>query len=133
MSGRSSVSPPQPRQIGPFDKWLVDPVTGAIIGVQNPNAGGEDGQFYPIPLTAAQILNPSADMVADIYVTYALNISPYDRYRSDGVRLVPLDPGGAETIIKYRQVFYSPFTVEGDDIVSVEGNNAELRVISWPA
>ena len=87
-SFRSTVRPPYPRTIKSYDQWLTDPVTGAPIGIVNPNANGEDGQFYPIPVTAAQIAAPTKAMLADTNVTYALNVAPYTRYISNGSFLV---------------------------------------------
>ena len=129
---RSTVNPPQARAIGPFDKWLVDPVTGAPIGIQNPNAGGEDGQFYPIPLTQAQIDSPTADMLADTKVTYALDVAPYTRYMSNGTELKPSGSADNVTLVKYRQMFYSDLIVEEPDIIIVSGQGAEIRVEAWP-
>src|ERR1700749_2092544 len=92
-SFRSTVSPPQVRRI-PETVTLVDPVTGAPVGIQNPNANGFDGLWSPVDLTAAQIAAPTAAMIADINSTYRLNVAPYTRYQSDGTRLVAL---GAST------------------------------------
>lgn len=42
----------------------------------------------PITLTAAQIASPDAATLANIWATYQLDVSPYTRYRSNGVALV---------------------------------------------
>jgi hypothetical protein len=39
------------------------------------------------PLSAAQIASPTAPQLADTNATYALNVSPYSRYRSNGTAL----------------------------------------------
>lgn len=150
-SFRSTATPPQPRQIKATDRWLVDPTTGAPIGIENPNAGGQDGQFYPVPLTAAQIASPTAEMLADVLVTYCLNVAPYSRYMSNGSELVGLDSGAgvdanpigifgnlkkvisgipALTLNANAQVIiYDSFTVENAGGVTIEG---EMRVRNWP-
>ncbi|MDO8547858.1 MAG: hypothetical protein Q7R68_10945 [Nitrospirales bacterium] len=92
----SSVNQAIKRLIGVWDRWLVDPSTNTVVGIANPNAGGQDTFIYPIQLTDAQIDAPTADMLADIQSTYALNVAPYTRYRSTGSVLQPLgsDAGG---------------------------------------
>ena len=87
-SFKSTVNPPTFRRIVPADAFLVDRVTGAPIGIQNASANGFDGQFYPVPLTAAQIASPTKAMLDDINVTYCLNVAPYTRYCSDGSQLI---------------------------------------------
>lgn len=42
----------------------------------------------PITITAAEQASPTAAMLANIWATYQLNVSPYTRYRSDGSALV---------------------------------------------
>lgn len=93
-SFRSTVKPPFPRAIGPYDKWLADPATGAIVGVMNPNAGGKDTYFSPIPVTVDQIQNPTADMLTMVDATFALNVAPYTRYYSTGSALLGLGQSG---------------------------------------
>jgi hypothetical protein len=93
-SFKSTVRPAFPRAIGPFDKWLSDPVTGAIVGVMNPNSGGKDIYFSPIPVTASQIQNPTAEMLAMVDATFALDVAPYTRYYSTGDLLIGLGLSG---------------------------------------
>jgi len=142
MSFRSTVRPAYPRLIGPFDRWLSDPVTGAIVGVQNPNAGGQDTYFVPIPITAAQADQPTAAMIAMTGATFALSTAPYTRYFSDGTAIQPI--AGAEfvqgtTLSGSMQllippgavdVLYSPVTVQSSAELVVEG---ELTVEAAPA
>lgn len=152
MSGyRSTVNPPNTRRIAPSDAWLVDPVTGSPIGILNQNANGEDGQFYPIALTAAQIASPSAAMLADLNVTYALNVAPYTRYMSNGTDLVGIGAGGGVTSdpigifgnqvtvppglpglivdTNAQAMIYAPWTIENAEGVTVQG---QVRVYNWP-
>jgi lysophospholipase L1-like esterase len=87
-SFRSTVTPFVPRHWTASTKLLVDPITGAPTGIQNPNANGADGIWAPVDLTAAQIASPSAEMLADLNAVFRLNVAPYTRYRSDGAGLV---------------------------------------------
>ncbi|MDP3908886.1 MAG: hypothetical protein Q8Q14_00705 [Gemmatimonadales bacterium] len=153
MAGfRSTSSPPDVRLLKPSERLLVDKTTGAPIGIENPNAGGRDGQFYPVPLTAAQIAAPTDEMLADTNVTYALNVAPYTRYMSNGSELVGLEAGEgvdthpvgifanlvtvpsgtpALTIDENSQaVIYGTWTIQSTGGVTVEG---EIRVRDWPA
>jgi len=93
-SFRSTVNPPFPRAIGPYDKWLADPATGAIVGVMNPNSGGKDTYFVPISVTADQLQNPTPEMLAMTGVEFALNVAPYTRYYSTGSTLLGLGQSG---------------------------------------
>lgn len=127
-SFRSTVSPPSFRRLVPADAFLVDKDTGAPIGIQNPNAGGFDGQFYPVPLTAAQIAAPTAAMIADTKATYCLNVSPFSRYMSDGYALVGLQ--NTEQMVVNSEMRYSPWTIDWVEGVSVRGGG--VRVIDWP-
>ena len=150
MSFKSTVSPPQPRSISAYDKWLVDPTTGSPVGVQNPQGAGREAYFAPVELTAAQIASPTADMLADTNATYRLNVAPYTRYMSDGTALVGLEAGGGVdtnpigifanlatvpsgtpglTIGANSQaLIYAPWTVQNAAGVTVQG---ELRVYNW--
>ena len=150
-SFRSTTNPPTFRRIVPADAFLVDPTSGSPIGIQNPNANGNDGQFYPVPLSASQIASPTAAMLADINVTYCLNVAPYTRYMSDGTNLVGLDAGGgvdayplgifanlatvpAGTVgltvgPNSQAIIYSPWTIQNAGGVTVQG---EVRVYAWP-
>jgi hypothetical protein len=83
-SFRSSVTPFIATGWTSALKLLVDPQTGAPVGIQSQNANGPDGIWTPIDLTAAQIAAPTALMLADLNATYRLSVAPYTRYQSDG-------------------------------------------------
>jgi hypothetical protein len=123
---RSTVTNFTERVIRSTDKWLVDPVTGAPVGVQNPNANGPDARFVPVDLTAAQIASPTAAMLADIDATYRLNTPPYTRYFSDGSELVPMGTaggGGGEIIVPpgFSVTYNAPLTISGTQMLVVQG------------
>lgn len=146
---RSTVTPFTERPTRPSDRWLAHPVTGAIIGIESPTANGAHGRFTPIDLTAAQILAPTAAMIADLDATYRLTTAPYTRYQSDGTNLVGLaespdefiglpavlqtvPPGTPLLTIgpnSYLDV-WAPFTVQNAAGVSVQG---KLTVYNRPA
>lgn len=148
----STVSPFRPTAWVPSLRLLVDPGTGAPVGIQSQNANGPDGIWTPIDLTAAQIAAPTAGMLADLNATYRLNVAPYTRYQSDGEFLVPLGrssgvgdgstfpgsvlqtvpPNTPELLIGVDSyaVIYSPFTVQNAEGVRVQGR---LDVVSRPA
>lgn len=128
-SFRSTVNPPNVWRVEPADQWLVDPNTGAVVGVANRRGTGEDGQFYPVDLTAAQIANPTAEMIADTQATYRLNVAPYSRYMSDGFSLVGLQ--NADQVVINSEMRYSPWTIDWVQGVSIRGGG--VRVIDWPA
>ncbi len=140
-SFRSTATPWEPRNWISTLRLLVDNLTGAPVGIESPNAGGPDGIWVPVDLTAAQIAAPSALMIADLNATYRLNVAPYTRYQSNGSSLVELaaagpdgtnmpgavlqtvPPGAALQVIgadSYLDV-WSPFTVESANGVSVQG------------
>lgn len=85
---RSTVTPPNERVLGPFDRLLVDPATGAPVGILNQSANGPDARFTPVNLSAAQIASPTAAMLADLDAVYRLDSAPYTRYTSNGTSLV---------------------------------------------
>src|SRR5512146_1644317 len=89
-SFRSTVTPFLPRDWFYPVKVLVDPTTGSPTGIQSPNGGGPDGIWAPIDLSAAQITNPTAEILADLNATYRLNQAPYSRYYSNGESLVSI-------------------------------------------
>lgn len=141
-SFRSTVRPAVPRAIGPYDKWLVDPVTGEPVGVQNPNAGGTDATFAPILLTATQIANPTPAMLAMTNATFMLEVAPYDRYYSNGEALVGSSPGtsfgtlatiSGSTVASVpagaQAVVYVTLTVRESAELTIAG---EVRVGPWP-
>ena len=132
----SSVSQAIRRMLGPFDRWLVDPTTNTVVGIANPNAGGQDTYIYPIQLTQAQINAPTADMLSDVSSTYALNAAPYTRYRSNGTELLSLgsDEGGGslgtpdgissglyDVPTGWSLSVVGPFTITEPGELSVEG------------
>jgi len=149
-SFRSTVSPWEPRNWLASLRLLVDNNTGAPIGIESPNAGGPDGIWTPVDLTAAQIASPTAAMLADLNATYRLNVAPYTRYQSTGTALVEAGgaspdgstlpgsvlqtvPAGSPNLIigaSSYLVVWSPFTVLNAAGVSVLG---KLVVINQPA
>lgn len=134
----STVKPLLNRIIAAQDRWLVDPVTGAIVGVKNNNASGADARFIPVDLTADQIAAPTALMLADLDAVYRLNVAPYTRYISNGTNLVGQDPEsfvGLPSILQtiasgipgltiplnsYLDV-WAPFTIQNAGGVTVNG------------
>lgn len=149
-SFRSTVTPFLPTAWLPSLRLLVDPGTGAPVGIQSQNANGPDGIWTPVDLTAAQIASPTAAMLADLNATYRLNESPYTRYFSDGTQLVAIGdepaadgstfpgtvlqtvPAGTPELLigpSSYAVVYSPFTVQNAAGVSVQGR---LDVITRP-
>lgn len=137
---QSTVSRFYSKMISSQDRWLVDPTTGAIVGVEAPTANGPDARFVPVDLTAAQIIAPSALMIADLDATYRLNVAPYTRYVSNGSSLVEaggssdpnavystqqtINPGAGPQVIPVGAYFdvYSPWTIESAAGVSVQGS-----------
>lgn len=92
------------------------------VGIENPT-GWQHGIFVPIPLTAAQIASPPAEILADTQSTYQLNQSPWTRYVSNGTSLL-LANNGAGTTIRAGQteLRYSPFSVtEAGGPVVIQG------------
>ena len=127
----STITPFGHRLTKPSDRWLSDPVTGAIVGVECPTANGPDARFVPVDVTAAQIASPTTAMIADIDATYRLNIAPYSRYCSDGTQLVPITESSGEVIPPGQNlIFYAPWTISGTEVYVVEG---QVRVQSYPA
>lgn len=129
-SFRSTVTPFIPAAWIPALKLLVDPGTGAPVGIQSQNASGPDGIWTPVDLTAAQIAAPTAAMLADLNATYRLSVPPYTRYHSDGDELIPMTEGAGGVFIPdgVNDQLYSPLTVY--TVVRVEG---QLRVVNYPA
>ena len=122
---RRHITPPQPRTFGPYDRLLVDPTNGNPIGIANPNANGDHGYFYPIPLSAAQIADAHADILANTYVTYCLDVAPFTRYYSDGSELIQLTNTPGDPYI--QQIIYSPFTLTRQMTLY-----DQTRVYAWP-
>ena len=123
-SFRSTVTPPQIRPMTPADKLLVDPTTGAPIGIQNKNDNGPDARFTPVDITQAQVNAPTAAMIADLDATFRLSVAPYTRYQSDGTQLVPLGGGSeTETLIMAGMTYalVAPLTISTPDELIVEG------------
>lgn len=84
----STVTPFVPQDVAGPVRVLVDPGTGAPVGIQSQNSGGPDGIWTPVDITAAQAASPTALMLADLNATYRLNVAPYTRYYSSGSALV---------------------------------------------
>lgn len=128
---RSTITPFIARDWLPRLRLLVDPVTGAPVGVQNPNDSGADGIWTPIDVTAAQIGAPSAAMLADLNAVYRLNVQPYTRYRSNGVAVVALDGSNVQgpNGIFGTMVVYAPMTITDPAGIAIEGT---VKVISLP-
>lgn len=63
--------------VGPNGQW----VTAADVPAAAATA-------TPVVITAAQQAAPTADLLANIWCTYQLDVSPFTRYRSNGVALV---------------------------------------------
>lgn len=138
----STVNPFQPRGSLLPVRLLLDPITGAPTGIQNPNANGADGIWTPIDITAEQVDEPPAGMLADINATYRLNVAPFTRYRSNGVDALVAEGGASPdgstfpgAVLKtvpegaplltigpnsYAEV-YEPFSVQSTAGVSVQG------------
>lgn len=110
-------------------RLIVDNDTAKPIGIVNPNANGAQGIWGLTPLSAAEIVAPTAAMLQDIGATFQLNAYPYTRYRTDGIQLIPLDSEGGGTIIPPGQnwIMFSPLVVtEAGGPLVIEGG---LRVI----
>lgn len=130
----STVTPFKPSGIFATRRVLSDPTTGAPVGIQTDAANGPDGIWTPIDVTAAQILAPTAAMIADLNATYRLNVAPYTRYQSDGTSLVSLTPGEQNVIPAdgpfANVVLYAPVTISDPAGLIVYG---QARVINYPA
>lgn len=119
-----------PIKIGSIERWLSDPITGAIVGVQVPTANGADARFVPVDLTAAQISSPTADMIADLDATFRLNVSPYTRYQSNGSTLVSLGGGGFSTVNSQTGTTYTLIPTDSGKIVTLD--NASSITLTVP-
>lgn len=95
-----------------FPRWIFDEVSGAPVGVLSPSASGPDGIWAPIPLTADQIANPPAQVLADINAVYMLNQAPYTRYHSTSTELTAFGDTAHETIpAGQTELRYSPLVI----------------------
>ena len=110
---RSTVSPAQPRKPWNNFKFLVDPVSGAPVGIDNPNATGADGMWAPVEVTSAQISSPPAAMLADINSVFRLNVAPYTRFVSTGSALVTGLDGSAFLPLATGGTVAGPVTFNG--------------------
>lgn len=122
----STISPPQERPIDPRDKVLVDPVTGAPVGLLNPNANGPDARFVPVDITIAQLASPTALMLDDIDATFRLNVAPYTCYRSNGQVLQEI--GSTSDVIVppgVGEIFYGPLTIASPQRLIVYGTMSD--------
>lgn len=120
---RSTVTAFTERLLSSTDRWLVDPVTGAITGVQTPTATGANARFVPVDITQAQVTSPPPLMVADLDAVFRLNVAPYTRYYSDGTELQAYGAESGETIIPagFSELFYSPLTITPPQVLVVQG------------
>ena len=120
------------RMITSSDRWLVDPTTGAVVGVQNQHSNGPDARFVPVDITLAQLNNPTAAMLADLDATYRLNAPPYPRFFSDGAQLAPFGASETDVVIPpgFNVYFYAPLTIATPQELIVQG---QVRVIAYPA
>jgi hypothetical protein len=122
-SFRSTITPFLSRRWNAALNLLVDPVTGAPVGIQSPNDNGADGIWTPLDISAAQVTNPTAAMMADLNATYRLNVPPYTRYQSNGLDIVALSganiqgPGGLLGVM----IAYAPVTITDPAGVSIQG------------
>lgn len=109
-------------------KLIIDNDSGAPVGILSPNANGPNGVWAPVPLTSAQIGAPTAEMLADINATYQLDTTPYSRFRSDGVELVPMDAESGTVIPPgINELFFSPLTITEGRPLIVQGG---VRVVA---
>lgn len=129
----STVTPFRPAGIFATRRVLCDPTTGAPCGIQTDAGNGPDGIWTPIDITAAQVLAPTAGMIADLNATYRLNVAPYTRYQSDGTTLVTLTTSENNVIPAdgpfANVVLYSPVTITDPAGLIVRG---QARVIDYP-
>lgn len=130
----STVTPFRAAGIFATRRVLVDPTTGAPVGIQTDTANGPDGIWVPLDATAAQIGSPSAAMLADLNAIYRLNVAPYTRYVSNGTRLVSQDPSAQDIIPASgpfaNVILYAPVTITSPDGLTVLGT---ARVQNFPA
>lgn len=130
---RSTVTPPNKRKLSPWDEWDVDPQTGAILGVSSSVATGPAARFTPVDITAAQLLAPTAAMIADLDATFRLSVPPYSRFQSDGTTLVAIGGGGETEVVVppgFNVIYYAPLTISAPQELIVMG---QARVESYPA
>lgn len=129
---RSTVTPFTQAPIKSNDRWLLDPTTGAPIGVESRTANGAHARFTPVDITTAQQSNPTDAMLADIDATYRISEAPYTRYISTGTELVPVGVGGSEIVIPpgINVIYYAPLTISTPYELTVKGT---VRVQDYPA
>lgn len=128
----STINPFKPAGIFATRRVLVDPTTGAPVGIQNDNANGADGIWTPVDITAAQVASPTAAMLADLNATYRLSAAPWTRYVSNGQSLVAYGGAGGSDVIPawMNTILYSPLTITNPDGLTVYG---QVRVEAYPA
>jgi hypothetical protein len=128
----STVTAFTARVISSNDRWLTDPTTGAITGVQTQTGNGPNARFVPVDITAAQLVSPTPAMIADLDATYRLNVAPYSRFQSDGAQLVALGGGSTEVIVPSFEnlIWYAPLTVSGTQELIIQG---QVRLQTYPA
>jgi hypothetical protein len=113
----STSEPVHQEFVSKSHEWLVDN-KGDIIGVRNFKANGNDLRPLPIALTAAQIAAPSADMLAANKYTYALDVAPFTRHRSNGTAfLAQLDTTSISSLAsKLTEINVTVGTLAAGDI-----------------
>ena len=130
----STINPFRPAGIFATRRVLVDSTTGAPVGIQTDSANGPDGIWAPIDITAAQVIAPSASMLADLNATFRLNVAPYTRYQSNGNALVTLTTSENNVIPAdgpfANVLLYSPVTITDPAGLIVQG---QARVVSYAA
>jgi hypothetical protein len=130
----STVNPFRAGGIFATRRVLVDPVTGSPVGIQTDGANGPDGVWAPVDITATQVTNPPAAMLADLNATYRLNVYPYTRYTSDGTQLVVMTPSDANYIPAdgpfANVLLYAPVTITDPAGMTVAGT---ARIVNFAA
>lgn len=121
----STINPFRPAGIFATRRVLTDSVTGAPVGIQTDGGNGPDGIWAPIDVTAAQVVAPTAAMIADLNATFRLNVAPYTRYQSNGASLVALTSSESNVIPAdgpfANVILYSPVTISDPAGMTVQG------------
>lgn len=130
-SFRSTVTPFLSRNWFSGINLLVDPTSGAPVGVQNFNDNGPDGIWTPIDVTVAQLTNPTAAMLADLNATYRLNVAPYSRYRSSGTDLRNFNGSNVQGPdgLFGNMIAYAPYTITDPAGILIQGT---VQVRNFP-
>ena len=112
-------------------KVIVDNRTGAPIGLTSQDANGPQGIWAPTPISQAQALSPDPAMISDLNATFQVDTAPYNRYRSDGSNLIPMDSEAAGTIVPagINVAYYSPLKIFAGAPLTIEGGVTLLAAI----